>query len=87
MHQDYLDVKIPPKYTKKPSFKKFPESPVAFHHLYIVCNLVYYKLNNNIAQYGLGQPLSEHEGGFGFGLIERGRRAADNNGGSTVPTQ
>lgn len=33
------------------------------------------------------QPLSEHEGGFGFGLIIGGRRAADDNGGSTVTTQ
>lgn len=33
------------------------------------------------------QPLSEHEGGFGFSLIIGGRRAADDNGGSTVTTQ
>ena len=33
------------------------------------------------------QPLSEHQGGFGFGLIVGGRRAADDDGGSTVTAQ
>lgn len=33
------------------------------------------------------KPLSKHEGGFGFSLIVGGRRAADDNGGSTVTTQ
>lgn len=33
------------------------------------------------------RPLPKHEGGFGFALIVGGRRAADDNGGSTVTTQ
>lgn len=33
------------------------------------------------------RPLSEHEGGFGFGLVVGGRWAADDDGGSTVTTQ
>lgn len=33
------------------------------------------------------KPLSKHEGGFGFSLIVGGRRATDNNSGSTVTTQ
>lgn len=33
------------------------------------------------------KPLSKHEGGFGFSVIVGGRRAADDNGGSTVTTQ
>lgn len=33
------------------------------------------------------KPLSKHKGRFGFSLIVGGRRAADDNGGSTVTTQ
>ena len=33
------------------------------------------------------QPLSEHEGGFAFALVIGGRRAADDDGGSTVTPQ
>ena len=33
------------------------------------------------------RPLSEHEGGFGFALVVGGRRAADDDGGSTVTAQ
>ena len=32
-------------------------------------------------------PLSEHEGGLGLGLVVDGRRAADDDGGATVPAQ
>lgn len=35
----------------------------------------------------LDQPLSEHKGGFSFGLIVGRGRAADDYGGSTVATQ
>lgn len=32
-------------------------------------------------------PLPKHQGGFGLGFVVAGRRAADEHGGATVPTQ
>ena len=54
---------------------------------------LYYKINKLhravwlVSFLVVNKPLSEHEGRFGFGLIIGGRRAADDNGSSTVTTQ
>lgn len=65
-------------------------SSTIFQRFYISKYII--NQRNFIEQHGLfillaNQPLSEHEGGFGFSLIIGGRRAADDNGGSTVTTQ